>query len=144
MVTTTQPRAAGGGDTSRGDERVRVASEVVTLEVVEPFVSLSTEPQSVRRGERVRYRWAVKQLRPFDGQAVVRMVGLPVGVTAVGPPPTIDKTSQEVVVELEATDAALLGLVNELKCDVVFNVNGGDISLRTGSGRLRIDPRLER
>ncbi len=144
MVTTTQPRAAGGGDTSRGDERVRVASEVVTLEVAEPFVSLSTEPQSVRRGERVRYRWAVKQLRPFDGQAVVRMVGLPVGVTAVGPPPTIDKTSQEVVVELEATDAALLGLVNELKCDVVFNVNGGDISLRTGSGRLRIDPRLER
>ena len=46
--------------------------------------------------------------------------------------------------ELEATDDALLGLVNELTCDVVFNVNGGEVSLRTGSGRLRIDPRLEK
>jgi hypothetical protein len=72
------------------------------------------------------------------------MVGLPVGVTAVGPEPTIDATSQEVAVELEATDDALLGLVNELTCDVVFNVNGGEVSLRTGSGRLRIDPRLEK
>ena len=145
LVTSTQPRGGrGGGDTARGSERVRVSSEVVTLEVADPFVSLSTEPQSVRRGERVRYRWSVKHLRPFKGRAAVRMVGLPVGVTAVGPEPTIDATSQEVAVELEATDDALLGLVNELKCDVVFNVNGGEVSLRTGSGRLRIDPRLEK
>jgi hypothetical protein len=145
LVTSTQPRGGrGGGDTARGSERVRVSSEVVTLEVADPFVSLSTEPQSVRRGERVRYRWSVKHLRPFEGRAAVRMVGLPVGVTAVGPEPTIDATSQEVAVELEATDDALLGLVNELTCDVVFNVNGGEVSLRTGSGRLRIDPRLEK
>jgi len=145
LVTSTQPRGGrSGGDTARGSERVRVSSEVVTLEVADPFVSLSTEPQSVRRGERVRYRWSVKHLRPFEGRAAVRMVGLPVGVTAVGPEPTIDATSQEVAVELEATDDALLGLVNELTCDVVFNVNGGEVSLRTGSGRLRIDPRLEK
>ena len=90
------------------------------------------------------YRWAVKQLRPFEGQAHVRMLGLPVGVTAIGPEPTIDKTSQEVAVELEATDDALLGLVSELKCDVRFTVNGGETRLQTGSGRLRIDPRLEK
>lgn len=145
MVTTTQPRGGqSGGDTSRGSERVRVSSELITLEVAEPFISLSTEPQSVRRGERVAYRWAVKQLRPFEGQAHVRMLGLPVGVTAIGPEPTIDKTSQEVAVELEATDDALLGLVSELKCDVRFTVNGGETRLQTGSGRLRIDPRLEK
>jgi len=33
--------------------------------------------------------------------------------------------------------------VNELKCDVRFTVNGEAISLRTGSGKIRIDPRLE-
>jgi hypothetical protein len=143
MVTTTQARGKAGGDTARGDERVRVASELVTIEVADPFVSLSTEPQSVRRGERVKYRWAVKQMRPFEGQASVRMVGLPVGLSAVGPEPTIDKNSTEVAVELEARDEALLGLVNELKCDVRFTVNGEEISLRTGSGKIRIDPRLE-
>lgn len=145
MVTTTQPRGGrSGGDTARGSERVRVSSEVVSLEVAEPFVSLSTEPQSVRRGERLAYRWEVKQIRPFEGQATVRMLGLPVGVTANGPEPTIDKTSKEVAVELEATDDALLGLVSELKCDVRFTVNGGETRLQTGSGRLRIDPRLEK
>jgi hypothetical protein len=142
LVTTTQARGKAGGDTGRGDERVRVASQVVTLEVAEPFVAVSTEPQSVRRGERVKYRWAVKQMRPFEGQATVRMLGLPVGVAPVGPEPTIDKTSSEVAVELEATDDALLGLVNELKCELLFTVNGEEIRLRTGSGKLRIDPRL--
>ena len=149
MVTTTQPRGgrADGsvrGDDTSGAERVRVSSEVVTVEVADPFVSLSAEPQSIRRGERVAYRWAVKQIRPFDGRATVRIRGLPVGMTAVGPEPTIDKTSTEVAVELEARDEALLGLVNDLKCDVMFSVNGDEISLRTGSGRLRIDPRLEK
>jgi hypothetical protein len=145
MVTTTQPRHGGsGGDTARGSERVRVSSKLVTIEVAEPFVSLSTEPQSVRRGERVAYRWFVKQIRPFEGRAQVRMLGLPVGVTAVGPEPTIDQNSREVAVELEATDDALLGLVSELKCDVRFLTEGEEIRLQTGSGRLRIDPRLEK
>jgi len=145
MVTTTQPRGGrGGGDTAQGSERIRVSSEVVNLDVAEPFVSLSSEPQIVRRGDRVAYRWAVKQLRPFEGKASVRMLGLPVGVTTVGPEPTIDKTATEVAVELAATDDALLGMVNELKCDVQFTINGEATQLRTGSGRLRIDPRLEK
>ena len=149
MVTTTQPRGgrADGsvrGDDTSGAERIRVSSKVVNVEVADPFVSLSAEPQSVRRGDRVAYRWAVKQIRPFEGRASVLIRGLPVGVTAVGPEPTIDKNSTEVAVELEARDEALLGLVNDLKCDVLFSVNGDEISLRTGSGRLRIDPRLEK
>ncbi len=149
MVTTTQAR--GGlenssvkGDTSLGSERVRVSSEVVNVEVAEPFVSLSSEPQSVRRGTKIAYRWTVKQIRPFEGRASVRMLGLPVGLVANGPVPTIDNTSDEVVVELEARDEALLGLVGDLKCEVRFPVGGEEILLRTGSGKLRIDPRLEK
>ncbi|MCA9053508.1 MAG: hypothetical protein KDA75_06710, partial [Planctomycetaceae bacterium] len=148
IASTTQAR--GGkvdssvkGDTSLGSERVRVSSEVVNIEVVEPYVALASEPQSVRRGTKIAYRWSVKQMRPFEGQARVKMIGLPVGLTAVGPDPTIDRNAAEVAVELEATDDALLGLVSDLKCDVQFAVNGEEIHLRTGSGKLRIDPRLE-
>ncbi len=143
MVTTTQSRGGVSGDNVSGAERIRVSSDVVNLEVSEPYVSFSSEPQSVRRGERIAYRWAVKQLRPFAGRASVHMLGLPVGVTAVGPEPTIDQTSSEVLIELEARDEALLGMVNELACNVQFTVDGGDVRLRTGSGRLRIDPRRE-
>ncbi len=149
MVTTTQARggrenSSVSGDTDQGSERVRVSSEVINIEVAEPFVSLSSEPQSVRRGNKIKYRWTVKQLRPYEGKASVRMLGLPVGLVAVGPEPTIDKTSNEVEVELEAHDEALLGLVGELNCEVRFIVGGEEILLRTGSGKLRIDPRLEK
>ncbi|QDT64717.1 PPC domain-containing protein [Calycomorphotria hydatis] len=148
MVTTTQPR--GGklnssvkGDTTLGSERIRVSTGVIPIEVAEPFVSLSSEPQSVRRGEKVEYRWKIKQIRPFEENASIRMLNLPVGVTMVGSEPTIDQTSTEVSVVLEANDDALLGLVSDLKCDVLFSINGEEIHLRTGSGKLRIDPRLE-
>jgi hypothetical protein len=149
MLTTTQPRGghtAGSvsGDSSLGSERIRVSSPVVFIDIAEPFVTLSSEPQFLRRGERLAYRWSVKQVRPFPGKARVRMLGLPVGITAVGPEPTIDSSSTEVSIELEATDDALLGLTGDLKCDVRFAGAGDapEISLRTGSGKLRIDPRL--
>ncbi|MCG6158158.1 PPC domain-containing protein [Rubinisphaera margarita] len=149
MATTTQAR--GGKENSRvrgdsilGSERVRVSSAVIDIKVADPFVSLASEPQSVRRGNRIAYRWAIKQLRPFEGQASVHMLGLPVGLTAVGEAPTIDRTSTEVAVDLEASDEALLGLVGDLQCDVKFSVEGEEIHLRTGSGKLRIDPRLEK
>jgi hypothetical protein len=146
MLTTTQARGSAAnsvpGDSSYGSERIRVSSPVVSIDIAEPFVTLASEPQSVRRGERLAYRWTVKQVRPFPGKARVRILGLPVGITAVGPEPTIDSSSTEVAVELEATDDALLGLVGDLKCDVRFSGDGEEISLRTGSGKLRIDPRL--
>lgn len=148
IATTIEPRGGKAdsrvkGDTSLGSERVRVSSEVVDIEIAEPFVSLSSVPQSVRRGETIAYRWSIKQMRPFDGDASVRMIGLPVGLELAGDEPTIDKAATEVAVNLKATDDALLGLVNDLKCDVRFSVNGEEIHLRTGSGKLRIDPRLE-
>ena len=149
IVTTTQPRggrskSSVSGDTALGSERVRVSSELVNIEVAEPFVSLSSDPQSVRRGDRIAYRWAVKKLRPFQGQSSVRILGLPVGVTALGPEPSINESSTDVAIELEASDQALLGMVSNLQCDVKFSVNGEEIHLRTGSGKLRIDPRLEK
>ncbi len=149
IATTTQAR--GGkensrvrGDTNLGSERIRVSSEVVPIQVADPFLSLASEPQSLRRGEKIKYRWTIRQLRPFEGQASVQMLGLPVGVTAVGPPPVIDRNSTEVELELAANDEALLGLVSDLQCDVRFTVADEEIHLRTGSGKVRIDPRLEK
>ena len=149
MATTTQAR--GGKENSRvkgdsilGSERVRISSKVVEIDVADPFVSLASEPQSVRRGNKIAYRWSIKQLRPFTGQAQVHMLGLPVGLSETGEPATFDQNSKEVTVELEATDEALLGLVGDLQCDVQFSVEGKEIHLRTGSGSLRIDPRLEK
>jgi hypothetical protein len=146
LVSTSQPRpgAASGEDNYRGTERIRVSSPLVDLTVAEPFVTLSAKPQSIRRGERREYRWAVKQLQPFAGRATLRLVGLPVGVTAAEPAPTIDAKSSEITFNLEATDDALLGEVSGLTCELAFAIEGEHIRLKTGSGKLRIDPRLEK
>ena len=111
------------------------------LTVAEPFVTIAGEPQSVRRGDRLSYRWSVKHVRPFSGKATARLIGLPVGVSMVSAAPTIDATTTDLAFELEASDDALLGMVNGLSCELVFTIDGDDVRLRSGTGKLRIDPR---
>ena len=134
----------GKGEASAylGAGRIRVSSEIVTLTVAEPFVELASEPASVRRGGRSRYRFAVKQKSPFDGVGTVRLLGLPKGVHTVEPQPTVTKDSTEITFDLEATDEALLGAVKGLTCEVTVKTGGQEIHQRAGNGTLRIDPKL--
>lgn len=126
-----------------GTGRVRVSSSIVELMIAEPFVELASEPASVRRGERKRYQWTVKPKSPFEGQATVKLLGLPKGVSMVEPLPILTKDSQAIEFQIEATDEALLGSVRDITCEVRVQVAGQQIHQRTGNGTLRIDPLLE-
>ncbi len=125
-----------------GTGRVRVSSEIVSLTIAEPFVELSSQPASVRRGERVKYVWSVRHKSPFAGQATVKLLGLPKGVSAVEPLPVLTKESKELTFQIEATDEALLGSVRGVTCEVAVQAGGQEIRQRTGNGTLRIDPKL--
>ena len=125
-----------------GAGRVRVSSDIASIVVAEPFVSLASQPESVRRGERKRFTWSVQQKSPFDGTATVKLVGLPKGVNVVEPLPVITKDSTELAFEIEASDEALMGAVKGLACDVIVQAAGQEIRQRSGSGTLRIDPKL--
>lgn len=138
MATTTNEKIEG----YLGVGRIRVSSEIVMLTVAEPFVELASEPEGVRRGGRTKYRWTVTPKTPFEGQAAVRLLGLPKGVSAVGTSPTITKDSTEVVFEIEATDEALMGLVQNIACELTVMMGGQEVRQRSGNGRLRVDPRL--
>ncbi len=39
-----------------GTGRVRVSSEIVNLTIAEPFVELTSQPESIRRGSRKQYQ----------------------------------------------------------------------------------------
>lgn len=125
-----------------GTGRVRVSSQIASVSVANPFFTLSAGPESVRRGERKRYVWRVEHRRPLEGKARVSLLGLPNGVRLMEPLPVVTKDSREVAFEIEATDEALLGSVTGIACMVTFEAAGGEIRQRTGSGILRIDPRL--
>ncbi|QDU59959.1 putative subtilase-type serine protease precursor [Planctomycetes bacterium Pan216] len=124
-----------------GSGHIRATSEIVELTVGRPYVELAAEPESIRRGERKKFIWKVKHHTPFEGEASVRLLGLPKGVNVVGTPPTITKDSKSIAFELEATDIALLGQASGLTCEVELPVAGQQIVQRTGKGSLRIDPR---
>jgi hypothetical protein len=138
-ATTTQGFEAGR---YFGAGRVRVSTEIVDITTAEPFVELASEPESVRRGERKRFTWTVRQKSPFEGLASVKLIGLPKGVSVIEPLPTITKESKDVAFEIEASDEALMGAVKGLACEVIVQAAGQEIHQRTGSGTLRIDPKL--
>lgn len=125
-----------------GAGRIRVSSQIIEVEVAEPFVALASEPTSVRRGGRATFAFKVTPKRPFEGEAEAKLLGLPKGVSVVGNAPKITKEATLIAFELEATDDALLGAVSGLECELVVNVAGQEIRQRAGKGTLRIDPRL--
>jgi len=125
-----------------GAGHIRVSSQIVELAVSQPYLELSSQPSSIRRGEQKRFVWSVTQKTPFSGEAHVRLLGLPKGVTVLDPAPRLTKDSTEIAFQIEATDEALLGQVSGLSCEVIVPVDNQQITQRTGRGSLRIDPSL--
>ena len=123
-----------------GTGHIHVSSDIVNLEVADPYLQLTTQPESIRRGERKKYAWRAHQLTPFKGKATARLLGLPKGLKVIEPLPILTSTSKAVAFELEATHEALLGRVTGLSCEVIVNSSGAQIVQRTGKGTLRIDP----
>ena len=121
--------------------QVRVSSAIVEITVAEPFVELASQPESLRRGEKKRFAWSIQQKSPFEGQATVKLLGLPKGVRVVEPLPVITRESKDLAFEIEASDEALLGAVSGLSCELTVLAAGQEIHQRTGKGTLRIDPR---
>lgn len=125
-----------------GTGEVRVAAPVISLSIAEPYLTLSSEPASVRRSGRAQYRWSVTPKSPFEGEAVVNLLGLPKGVSVCEPLPRISALAKEVVFEIQASDEALLGPTTGLECEITVRAAGQEIRQRTGKGNLRIDPKL--
>ena len=125
-----------------GTGEIRVSSPMIQLEVAEPFVLLASEPAAVRRGGQAAYRWTVTPKSHFEGEAEVRLLGLPKGVSLREPLPRISAAAKDVVFHVQATDEALLGPVPSIECEIMVRAAGQEIRQRAGKGVLRIDPKL--
>jgi hypothetical protein len=125
-----------------GTGNLRVSAPIIPITVAEPYLDLRSDPVSVRRHGSVPYHWTVTMKTSFEGEAEVKLLGLPKGVTVREPFPRITANAKEVVFHIEATDEALLGPVNNLECEVIVHAAGQEIRQRTGKGILRIDPKL--
>jgi hypothetical protein len=131
-----------GGSDYLGPGRIRVSSQLIEVDVAEPFVELASEPTSIRRGGNASVLFHVQSKSPFEGQATVKLLGLPKGVEVVGPLPKITQDSKEIEFSVAATEDALLGPVSGLECELIVKIAGQEIRQRAGSATIRIDPRL--
>lgn len=131
-----------GGSDYLGPGRIRVSSQLIEVDVAEPFVELASEPTSIRRGGNASVLFHVQSKSPFEGQATVKLLGLPKGVQVVGPLPKITQDSKKIEFSVSATEDALLGPVSGLECELIVKIAGQEIRQRAGSATIRIDPRL--
>ncbi|MBK1856277.1 PPC domain-containing protein [Verrucomicrobiaceae bacterium 5K15] len=118
---------------------VMVASAPVTLQVSEPFLSVSMEMASTTPGQNTSLLCKLNHNRAFSGEAEVILHGLPHGVKTV--PKKITAKTRELVFDLEVASDAPKGNHNTIFCQVLPKQGGHVIPHNIGQGgTLRINP----
>src|ERR1041385_6170319 len=119
--------------------RVFVSSQLANLEVATPFVTGKIETTWVNPGKSARLTVNLQHPKPFDGKAIVKLVGLPEKVSAADK--EISKDDQEVVFDLNVDPACSTGSHKNLFCSVDVKQNGETITHSIANGGiLRIVP----
>ncbi len=118
---------------------VHASSELTPVRVTEPFILGKINPVSTEPGKPVQVRCTLDQREPFEGRAVVRLVGLPEKATTAER--EITKGDKEVAFDVSVDPKIPPGSHKNLACVIQIR-KGEDTILQTvGSGGiLRIVP----
>jgi hypothetical protein len=119
-----------------GKGPVWTASQLFTLEVAAPVVTLTMERPAVEQGGSTQLFCKVAVPTPFEGKAKVTLVGLPAKVTTQVI--EITKDSKEFSFPITADKTSPVGQHNVF-AQVVIDKGGELITGNTGGTQLRID-----
>ena len=119
-----------------GKGELVVASQMARLAVSEPYFRLNLAATAIEQGAAGRMAVAVEQVKPFEGEASLELVGLPNEVTTT--PMKMTKESAEVVFDLATTAASPPGNHKTVRCRAVVTENGEPIVHMLGTSELRI------
>jgi hypothetical protein len=116
-----------------------VSTQLAPIEVSQPFVSGKIETTWLNPGKSAELTVNLKQIKPFDGKATIRLVGLPENVSVADR--EITSADQEVVFKLQANEKCATGSHKNLFCAVEVRQNGQVIPHTIAQGGiLRIVP----
>jgi hypothetical protein len=121
-----------------GKGPVWVSSQLFTLEIAPPYVQITMERSAVEQGKQTEIYCKVSTTTPFEGKAIVRLMGLPANTTA--PEMTIDKTTKEFAFPVMTKADSPVGIHRNLFCQVIIPQNGETVLHNLGNTELRIDP----
>jgi len=119
-----------------GKGPVWTSSQLFTLEVVPPMVTLAQERTAIEQGAAGQVYGKVTVPTPFVGEATVKLIGVPAKVTA--PDIKVTKDSKEFTFAV-TTDKTSPAGKHGTYCQVVIVHNGETLYQNAGGGELRID-----
>ncbi len=115
-----------------------VSSALTELHVEKPYVNVKIEMAAIERGQAGDLFCKVEHLRPFDGEAEVRLNGLPAHTSTESR--KITKETKELIFPINSTKDARAQTSKTLFASVNIPVNGHVLRQSAGSGgQLRID-----
>ena len=116
-----------------------VSTQLAPIEVASPFLSGKIETTWLNPGKSADLTVNLKQIKPFEGKATIRLVGLPENVSVADR--DITSADQEVVFKLQANEKCATGSHKNLFCAVDVQQNGQVIPHTIAQGGiLRIVP----
>lgn len=116
---------------------VWVSSQLATIEIAPPYLSLNMERGAVEQGKDTQMFVKPAVTKPFAGEAVIRLVGLPPKVTTTEL--KLTKDTKEIAFPLKVDPTAPAGTHKNIFCQVVITENGEPVVHNVGSSELRID-----
>ncbi len=118
-----------------------VASQMATLQIAAPFVTVALERAAVEQGQKTEIFGKLTVNQPFEGNATVQLVGLPHMVAA--PELSITKETGEVSFAVTSDKASPAGTHKNVICQVIITANNEPIvHSNVGVTELRIDEPL--
>jgi hypothetical protein len=127
------------GSAPHGNGRVEVSTQMAELEISDAFFNFAFQKAAAEQGKQTELVVNVEHKIEFDGEAEVRLVGLPAGTSTPPEPAKITKESTEIVFPIMVDAAARAGVYKSLVCQAVVTKNGEPISHTIGTGELRVD-----
>lgn len=120
-----------------GKGPVWVSSQLFTVEVAPPPLTIAMERPAVEQGQQTQLFGKVAVAVPFEGKAKVRILGLPAKVTTTDL--EVTKDTKEVTFPITADKTSPAGKHGGIFAQVVIEKGGELITLATGGTELRID-----
>jgi len=120
-----------------GKGPVWVSSQLFTLEIAPPPLTLTMERPAVEQGQQTQLFCKVVVAAPFEGKAKVTILGLPAKVTT--PVLEVTKDTKEIAFPIATDKTSPAGKHGGIFAQVVIDRGGELITLATGGTELRID-----
>ncbi|MEZ6056101.1 MAG: PPC domain-containing protein [Planctomycetaceae bacterium] len=119
---------------------VECCTPFVPLRVEEQYVTLKFAQGAVEQGKEIQYPVEVAHKKGFEGEAEVKLVGLPANATAE--PLMMTKETTSLVFTVKAAENTPPGVTKNLFCTASIQEAGETVLHNLGTGVLRVDQPL--